>query len=1134
MTRNLSPIRILHLEDYVSDAALVAYTLKRNGLNHNIHVVETKEAFLTALKSFQPDIILSDHNLPGFTSVDALQIVKESDLNIPFILVSGSISGQFAIEMFKNGVDDVVSKDRPEHLIISIENVLAKAKFEREKLQFEERILQSERRFRRIIELGSDVVFILNPEGKVDYMSPSVEKNFGIKSQEVEHNCLVNILKPEHPEILRDSILKCIADRDGENFELEISTNNEQIGKRWFKVKFRNLVEDPEVNGIMGVFRNVTQEKIALLNLEGSEHKYRTFFENSLDGILLTGVDGKVHAANPAACEIFGMSEAEICERGREKLCDQSDIRLQKALKNRSNNGSTQAEIGMIRKDGSVFPAEISSSVFQLENEFVPLTSTIIRDVTDKKRIVEELQKSEIRYKSLFNFNPLPVFMFNEYSLEIIDVNPSACRHYGYTLEEFVGMPLQAIRPASEVNRLETIIEEHKNTKETSWKTSAIHSKKDGTIINVEIDSHRFFIDKTSYLIAVCKDVTESKRNVEKLIDSTEKLQLAEKIAKLGYWEYDVETDTIYCSDEVYAIYGVEKNTSFDLQNFKDCVHPEDLSIFLKEEQKVLSGEKGHDLQYRIIAKNGDEKWVHARSKLIKDDQGEILTAKGTIQDITSQKKTTEELVKSEARYKGLFYSQTNYFVRISMQGIYTYVNNKFKEEFGWLFPEGDPVGHNALTDVMEYHHKDIAVMTQKMIAEPNKTFQLEIDKQVFEQEPKTTLWDMTYIKDEHSPGEIQCVGIDISSRVKVERENRFQADLLNKIGQGIIAANVEGEVTYWNYAAESMYGWSAEEAIGEKLDNLLALNGKCFFRDEIQSQLKAGESIRGEEVVSGKDAIDIPIQFISSPIFNNNKEFQGFICLTSDISDLKKSELKLKKLNKELKDHTKELVSANKGLEQFSYIVSHNLRAPVANILGIANILEDGDHEKSMESILRGEMFSNVKRLDQIVRDLNDILNVKSDFAQKREDVDLELIIKDIIASNKNLVEENDVTVVTDFTDINKFKTVKSYIYSIFFNLIGNSIKYRKKDVAPKIKVSSAIREDNVILMIEDNGMGLDLKKSKKQLFGLYKRFHTHVEGKGMGLFMVKTQVQILGGNIEVESEAGVGTKFIISLKKD
>lgn len=1131
MTRNLNPIKILHLEDFVTDAALVANTLKRNGLHHDIFVVDTQDAFLAALEEFQPDIILSDHNLPGFTSLDALEMVKESGLNIPFILVSGSISGQFAIEMFKNGVDDVVLKDRPERLIISVENALAKAKFEKEKLEYEERILQSERRFRRIIEVGSDVIFILNPEGKVEYMSPSVENNFGLKSQDVKHNCLVEILKPEQPEILRDSIFSCIEDQDSENFDLEISINNKNTGKRWFKVNFRNLVQDPEVNGIMGVFRNVTEEKIALQNLEGSEQKYRTFFENSLDGILLTGVDGKVHAANPAACAIFGMTEAEICERGRENLCDQSDVRLQEALRYRSVEGSIQTEIGMIRKDGSVFPAEISSSIFQLEGESVPRTSTIIRDVTDKKRILVELKKSELRYKSLFNFNPLPVFMFNEYSLEIIDVNPSACSHYGYTQEEFVGMPLQSIRPASEVKRLERIIEERKHNKLTSWKTSAIHCKKDGTIIDVEIDSHRFYIDKTSYIIAVCTDITESKKNIAKLTDSTEKLQLAEKIAKLGYWEHDI--DTTYCSDEVYAIYGVERSASFNLQIFKDCVHPEDLSIFLKEEQKVLSGEKDHDLQFRIIAKNGVEKWVHARSKLIKDGEGKILTAKGTIQDITSQKKTTEELVKSEARYKGLFYSQTNYFVRINMQGLYTYVNHKFKEEYGWLFPEGDPVGHNALTDVMDYHHKDIVEITQKMIAEPNKTFQLEMDKHVFEQEPKTTLWDMTYIKDEHSQGEIQCVGIDISSRVKVERENRFQADLLNKIGQGIIAANVDGEVTYWNYAAESMYGWSAEEAIGQKLDNLLAMDGDCYFQEEIQSKLKTGESIQGEELVSGKDAKDIPIQFISSPIFNKNNDFQGFICLSSDISELKKSELKLKRLNKELKDYTKELVSANKGLEQFSYIVSHNLRAPVANILGLANLLEDGDHEKSIESILRGELFSNVHRLDQIVRDLNEILNVKSDFAQKREDVDLALIVNDIVASNKMLVEDNDVTVLTDFTAVGKFKTVKSYIYSILFNLVGNSIKYRKKEVAPIIKISSAIRDDRVVLMVEDNGLGIDIKRSKKQLFGLYKRFHTHVEGKGMGLFMVKTQVQILGGNIEVESEAGVGTKFIISLKK-
>lgn len=1016
MPKNLIPAKIVYLHENAGYPSSVANILEKSNFNFNIQGVTSQNEFSLALKDPLPDIILAEDNSTGFSAMAAFELLKNKGLQIPFIIISESISEETAIEMFNKGVDDLILKSNLEGIGFSIRNAISRKKLERD------------------------------------------------------------------------------------NLELKQQSQGKTIQNK----------------------NNVNQLD------------YRYLFDNNLDGILLTRTNGEVYAANAAACKLFGMPESEICALGRKGLCDLNDPRLKEALTKRETEGSVYTEINMIRKDGTVFPAEISSSVFQLGNESVPRTSLIIRDVTSKNTLLDKLQTSEIRYKSLFNYNPLPVFMFNEDTLEIIDVNPAACTHYGYTKEEFVGMLLQQIRPPSEIPYLKKIINNHKENTQDSWHSTAIHSKKDGTLIDVEIKSHRFTLDDISCIVAVCTDVTEIKQNIKKLTDFTEKLKLAEKIAKLGYWEHNLIDNSVYCSNEIFSIFGLDKNQNFSSEQFIEFIHPEDMSEFLKEQEALYNGEKEHDFQYRIILKNEDVKWVNARAKLIKSPSGEITKTTGTLQDITSQKLVTEELVKSEARYKSLFNSQTNYFVRINMQGEYTYCNHKFKNEFGWLFPHGEPKGHSALIDVMEYHHQDIADITKKMVKSPNETFQLELDKQVFDAEPKTTLWDMTYLNVDKGAGEIQCVGIDISSRVKVIRENKFQADLLNKIGQGIIAANSKGKVTYWNNAAEKMYGWKSEEAMGIKLDHLLSLDRKSFFNKENLMQFKKGNNVSGEELVAGKDKIKIPIQFISSPILNSKNEFKGFICVTSDISDLKKSETQLKKLNKELNDYTKELVSANEGLEQFSYIVSHNLRAPVANILGIAHLLENDDNTEDIEETLRTEMFANVGRLDEVVRDLKFILNVKSNFTQKREWVDLNLMVKDIIASNNTKVIKNEVTVACDFNSMKKIKTVKSYLYSILFNLISNSIKYRKKDVAPLIKISSAIQKDKIILTIEDNGMGIDLSKRKEQVFGLYKRFHNHVEGKGMGLFMVKTQVQILGGDIEVESTAGVGSKFIISLKKE
>jgi signal transduction histidine kinase len=125
-------------------------------------------------------------------------------------------------------------------------------------------------------------------------------------------------------------------------------------------------------------------------------------------------------------------------------------------------------------------------------------------------------------------------------------------------------------------------------------------------------------------------------------------------------------------------------------------------------------------------------------------------------------------------------------------------------------------------------------------------------------------------------------------------------------------------------------------------------------------------------------------------------------------------------------------------------------------------------------------------------------------------------------------------VEIQTDFSAVTELFTLRSYLHSIFYNLILNSIKYRQTDIPPAIMIKSDITQGGVTISVKDNGLGIDLGKKGKQLFGLYKRFHQHVEGKGMGLFMVKTQVEMLGGKITATSAVNKGTEFRIEFSSD
>jgi PAS domain S-box-containing protein len=223
------------------------------------------------------------------------------------------------------------------------------------------------------------------------------------------------------------------------------------------------------------------------------------------------------------------------------------------------------------------------------------------------------------------------------------------------------------------------------------------------------------------------------------------------------------------------------------------------------------------------------------------------------------------------------------------------------------------------------------------------------------------------------------------------------------------------------------------------------------------------------------------------------------------------------------------DLVKRNNDLEQFSYIISHNLRAPVVNILGISDLIRAGGLEKEDEKILMTGLESSVSRLDEVINDLNYILQLNSKGQQNKEWVKLSELINDIKSSISSEIINEQVNFILDFSAIDEILTLKVYLYSIFYNLIINSIKYRKPDLPPEITITSFKSEDNITIVVKDNGLGIDLPKTHDEVFGLYKRFHSHVEGKGIGLYMVKKEVESLKGSITVESEVNKGSEFKI-----
>ena len=319
-----------------------------------------------------------------------------------------------------------------------------------------------------------------------------------------------------------------------------------------------------------------------------------------------------------------------------------------------------------------------------------------------------------------------------------------------------------------------------------------------------------------------------------------------------------------------------------------------------------------------------------------------------------------------------------------------------------------------------------------------------------------------------------------------------------------------------------------ANELCIEQFNRKLRLGSPAFNyfpKHKIPNLKEAIQKIMNNEKVHYETSYDLKDGSVKwydvrwAGVANEQRENIGFLVAFKDITERKISDMERDRM-------TADLVQRNKDLEQFTYIVSHNLRAPVANIMGLSNMLNSFDFDINENQEIKTALSTSINLLDNMIMDLNHILQVSSHVNERSEEVSFQALVEGIILSLRHIIESEHVIVNYNFNAIDELVAIKSYMHSIFYNLILNAIKYRRLNVDPVITIFTRENDGKVEIIVRDNGKGIE-GKNFKHLFGLYKRFDTTVEGKGMGLFMVKMQVESMGGKISVESEPGEGTLF-------
>ena len=367
---------------------------------------------------------------------------------------------------------------------------------------------------------------------------------------------------------------------------------------------------------------------------------------------------------------------------------------------------------------------------------------------------------------------------------------------------------------------------------------------------------------------------------------------------------------------------------------------------------------------------------------------------------------------------------------------------------------------------------------------------------------------------------------IDITDQRKIEVENKKLGFVASLTVNAVIVTDADGRITWVNNGFERITEYSFAEVLGKKPgDFLQGAETNRATKEHMHTCNQQDLGFRVEVINYSKSGRKYWLDIEVVPLHDQQGKLTGFMAIEMDITSRKKAE-------QEKLDMISSLEIKNKDLQQFSYIVSHNLRAPIAKILGLTNIMgADPVENYSLTQLISGE----ASNLDEVVKDINTIVSARRSDQEKKERVVFERKLNLITQVLEKEIAESGASIISNFSEVKEIDTIKSYFYSILYNLISNAIKYRQPDVPLRIEIQTTQDEKFICLMVKDNGMGIDLDKNGSKIFGLYRRFHGNaIPGKGMGLNLVKAHAESLGGHVDVESKLKEGTVFKVYILKD
>ena len=522
--------RILFVEDLPSDAELAVMELKKGGLRFEHTRVDTKSGFIRALKDFSPDIVISDYHMPSYNGLQTLKDTREFDPLLPFILFTGSVNEEVAVKCMKAGASDYVIKEHITRLPFAVKEALEQHRILTEKRTADLMLKESEEKIQSIFRAAPVGIGLVADRILIE-VNDTLCKMVGYSRQE---------LIGKHANMLYPS--KEISDWVGINKYKQIVEKGTGSVETLFKCKDGNIIniklsstaldKNDLSKGITFTVLDITERIKAVETLKTSLSLLNASLESTVDGILITDGKGSIIKWNRKFAEMW-----ELPERVLVWYDDNAAINfILDKLRDPGKFLSIVSELYANPDKSSFDILEFNNGrVFERYSQPQKIEQAVVgrvwsfRDVTQRNILEAATKASEQRYRELFLNNPVPTYIFDENTLEFIEVNDAAVQKYGYSKREFTSMTLKDIRLPEDVPGLIELIKSLRN--DTFTTTILRHRKKDGSIFPVEVTSHALSSENGHKVrLVMATDITERVKAAEQMKLGKEKAEASDKM----------------------------------------------------------------------------------------------------------------------------------------------------------------------------------------------------------------------------------------------------------------------------------------------------------------------------------------------------------------------------------------------------------------------------------------------------------------------------------------------------------------------------------------------------------------------------------------------------------------------------